>query len=140
LQADTTGQAGANRDKSNSLSSLVSTLVPTLLLAIVFVLLFFIFRGKFRRVYAPRTYVDSIGDQRKTPAPSPGFFGWIKDFKNIKDVYILDHQSIDGYLFVRYFKLIVVISFLGCLITWPVLFPVNATVSHTNLCAMGSTD
>jgi hypothetical protein len=54
-------------------------------------------------------------------------FGWIKDFKNLKDEYILDHQSIDGYLFVRFFKMMVVLSFLGCCITWPVLFPVNAT-------------
>lgn len=54
-------------------------------------------------------------------------FGWIKDFKNLKDEYILDHQSIDGYLFVRFFKMMIVLSFLGCVITWPVLFPVNAT-------------
>jgi hypothetical protein len=104
--------------------------VPTLITAVVFVILFLIFRRKFRRVYAPRTYVDSLGDQRKTPAPSPGFFGWIKDFKNIKDEYILDHSSIDGYLFVRYFKVIIIISFLGCLITWPVLFPINITVRY----------
>jgi hypothetical protein len=53
--------------------------------------------------------------------------GWIKDFRSINDKWILDHSSIDGYLFVRYFKLIVIISFLGCCITWPVLFPINAT-------------
>jgi hypothetical protein len=71
--------------------------------------------------------LNHLGQQRQTPAPSPGFFGWIKDFKNLKDEYILDHQSIDGYLFVRFFKVLIAISFLGCLITWPVLFPVNAT-------------
>lgn len=65
--------------------------------------------------------------RRKTPAPSPGILGWIKDFRRIDDKYILDHSSIDGFLFVRYFKLMVVISTLGCLITWPVLFPVNVT-------------
>jgi hypothetical protein len=54
-------------------------------------------------------------------------FGWIKDFKNLKDEYILDHQSIDGYLFVRFFKVMIVVCFLGACITWPVLFPVNAT-------------
>lgn len=106
----------------------MSTLVPTLILAIVFISLFFIFRGKFRRVYAPRTYIDSLGDQRRTPAQSPGFFGWIKDFRSISDRHILDHQSIDAYLFVRYFKLLIVISLLGCCITWPILFPINITV------------
>lgn len=106
---------------------MVSTLVPTAILAGAFVTAFLIARKYFRRVYAPRTYLNHLGQQRQTPAPSGGFFGWIKDFKNLKDEYILDHQSIDGYLFVRFFKMLVVISFLGCLITWPVLFPVNAT-------------
>ncbi|KAL1610149.1 phosphate metabolism protein 7 [Paraconiothyrium brasiliense] len=123
------GVAGSNRDEptDNSLSSLVSTLVPTAISALIFVSLFLIFRSRFRRLYAPRTYIDSLGDQRKTPAPSNGILAWIKDFRHIKDEYILDHQSIDGYLFVRFFKLLIVLCFLGCVITWPVLFPINAT-------------
>ncbi|KAF2648636.1 DUF221-domain-containing protein [Lophiostoma macrostomum CBS 122681] len=127
-------QPGGHRDQpeSNSASSLVSTLVPNLVVAAIFVVLFLIFRRKFQRVYAPRTYIDSLGDQRKTPPPSNGFFGWIKDYRAIGDKYILDHQSIDAYLFVRYFKLIVIISLLGCCITWPVLFPINATGGGPN--------
>lgn len=122
------GKAGSNRDQgSNSLTGLLSTLVPNLVIAAIFITLFLIFRPKFRRVYAPRTYIDSLGEQRRTPVTSPGLFGWVKDFRRIDDKYILDHSSIDGYLFVRYFKLIVIISVLGILITWPVLFPVNAT-------------
>lgn len=78
-------------------------------------------------MYAPRTYLNHLGEQRQTPSPSGGLFAWIKDFKNLKDEYILDHQSIDGYLFVRFFKMMVVLSFLGAVITWPVLFPINAT-------------
>ncbi|KAF2008084.1 DUF221-domain-containing protein [Amniculicola lignicola CBS 123094] len=123
------GEPGSNRDspESNSASGLVSTLIPNLIIAAIFITLFLIFRRKFQRVYAPRTYIDSLGDERRTPAPSNGFFGWIKDFRTIDDKFILDHQSIDGYLFVRFFKLIVIISFIGCCVTWPVLFPVNAT-------------
>lgn len=101
--------------------------MPTAILAAAFVTAFIIFRKSFRRVYAPRTYLNHLGEQRQTPAPSGGLFGWIKDFKNLKDEYILDHQSIDGYLFVRFFKMMIVLSFLGAIITWPVLFPVNAT-------------
>jgi calcium permeable stress-gated cation channel len=124
------GEPGSNRDskESNSASSLVSTLIPNLIIAAILVTLFLIFRPRFKRLYAPRTYIDSLGEQRKTPQPSPGLLGWIKDFRRIDDKWILDHSSIDGYLFVRYFKLIVIISVLGCLITWPVLFPINATV------------
>ncbi|KAF1931316.1 DUF221-domain-containing protein [Didymella exigua CBS 183.55] len=125
--SSTGGQTGEARDASNSLSSFLSTLVPTAILAGVFVTAFIVFRKSFRRVYAPRTYLNHLGEQRQTPAPSGGLFGWIKDFKNLKDEYILDHQSIDGYLFVRFFKMMIVLSFLGACITWPVLFPVNAT-------------
>lgn len=59
------GQPGSNRDQpnSNSASGLVSTLVPNLIIAAIFVSLFLIFRPKFRRVYAPRTYIDSLGEQ-----------------------------------------------------------------------------
>jgi len=123
------GQPGSNRDQpeDNSLSGFISTLVPTLISAVIFVALFLIFRRRFRRLYAPRTYIDSLGEHRQTPAPSNGFFGWVKDFRSTKDEFILDHQSIDGYLFVRFFKLLIVICFLGCLITWPILFPINAT-------------
>ncbi|KAF2743775.1 DUF221-domain-containing protein [Sporormia fimetaria CBS 119925] len=123
------GDPGSARDKpeSNSASSLVSTLVPNLLIAAALVTLFMIFRPRFKRLYAPRTYINSLGEHRYTPPPSTGFLGWIKDFRRISDKWILDHSSIDGYLFVRYFKLMVVISILGCLITWPVLFPINIT-------------
>jgi len=106
---------------------MVSTLVPAALLALAFTVAFIIARKHFRRVYAPRTYLDHLGKHRQTPAQSGGLFGWVKDFKNLKDEYILDHQSIDGYLYVRFFKVLIGLCLVGCLITWPVLFPVNAT-------------
>ncbi|KAF2133730.1 DUF221-domain-containing protein [Dothidotthia symphoricarpi CBS 119687] len=121
------GEVGGATGSSNSLSSMISTFIPAAVLAGAFIVAFLIGRKYFRRVYAPRTYLNHLGTQRQTPAQSGSMFGWIKDFKNLKDEYILDHQSIDGYLFVRFFKILVVMSFLGCLITWPVLFPINAT-------------
>ena len=65
--------------------------------------------------------------ERTKPAAKPGLFGWVSDFRAMDDDFILNHQSLDGYLYVRFFKMIIVMSFVGCLITWPVLFPVNAT-------------
>ncbi|KZM24391.1 membrane protein [Ascochyta rabiei] len=125
--SSTGGQTGKARDAPNGLSSMLSTLIPAAILAGAFVTAFFIARKSYRRVYAPRTYLDHLGVQGQTPPPRRALFGWIKDFKGLKDEYILDHQSIDGYLFVRFFKTMIVLCFLGCLITWPVLFPVNAT-------------
>lgn len=45
----------------------------------------------------------------------------------IPDTYVLQHNSLDGYFLLRFLKIVVVICFVGCCITWPVLFPINAT-------------
>jgi hypothetical protein len=65
--------------------------------------------------------------REKTPRASDSVLGWTKNFRHINDEYILNHHSLDAYLFVRFFKIIVFMSFVGCLINWPVLIPVNAT-------------
>ena len=56
-----------------------------------------------------------------------GLFNWIGEAMKIPDTYVLNHQSLDGYLLLRYLKLSATICFVGCCITWPILFPVNAT-------------
>jgi len=37
------------------------------------------------------------------------------------------HSSLDNYLFLRLFKILFTICLVGAIITWPILFPVNAT-------------
>ncbi|KAF1984524.1 DUF221-domain-containing protein [Aulographum hederae CBS 113979] len=121
-------QQGENRNQgSNSLSGLVSTLVPVLLLALVYVFAFTFLRRKFPRVYAPRSYLEPLPETQRTPKMTDKLMGYVIDMKTHRDHYILNHSSLDGYLFVRFFKLMVIICFAGCCITWPVLFPVNAT-------------
>ena len=51
----------------------------------------------------------------------------MKQFGNFQDEYILNHQSLDGYLYLRFLKLITILCFAGACLTWPILFPVNAT-------------
>ncbi|KAF2452610.1 putative DUF221 domain protein [Lineolata rhizophorae] len=126
-QAEST-EAGSHRNKSSSVSAMVSTLVPTFILALALLTLFILLRSKQARIYAPRTYHDVLRDEEKTPkSQKGGMFGWINEFRRLPDDYIMKHQSLDAYLFVRFFKMITVMCFVGCCITWPVLFPVNAT-------------
>lgn len=40
---------------------------------------------------------------------------------------MLNHHSLDGFLFLRYLKLSVISCLVGVAITWPILFPVHAT-------------
>ena len=67
---------------------------------------------------------------------------WLGAFFQIPDSYVLNRGSIDGFLLLRYLKICVVICFVGCLITWPVLFPVNATggngLTQLDLLAFGN--
>ncbi|QSS58683.1 DUF221 domain-containing protein [Histoplasma capsulatum] len=115
------------KNTSNSASGLVSTLIPTLIISGAMVLLFIILRQSQRRQYAPRTYLGSLREQERTPAPSSGIFGWITSMAKLSDEYVLRHHSLDAYLLLRYLKIATTICLVGCFITWPVLFPVNAT-------------
>lgn len=63
----------------------------------------------------------------RTPALPTGLFNWFGAFWKIPDTYALQHQSLDAYLFLRFLRVIVMIMFVGCLILWPILFPVNIT-------------
>jgi hypothetical protein len=45
----------------------------------------------------------------------------------IPDSYVLAHQSLDSYLFLRFLKIAVITCLVGCAITFPILFPINAT-------------
>jgi hypothetical protein len=69
----------------------------------------------------------SLRSSEKTPTASDAFLGWVSNFRRISDEYILNHHSLDAYLYVRFFKMMVFMSFVGCILTWPVLIPVNAT-------------
>ncbi|KAI9894887.1 MAG: hypothetical protein M1814_000107 [Vezdaea aestivalis] len=115
------------KDTTPSVSGLLSTLIPVGLTAIVVLTLFLLFRTRFKRVYAPRTFVGGLRSQERSPALPSGFGNWFKDFLTIPDTYILNHHSLDAYLFLRYLKMASAMAFVGCCITWPVLFPVHAT-------------
>ncbi|KAJ4384798.1 hypothetical protein N0V86_000401 [Didymella sp. IMI 355093] len=54
-------------------------------------------------------------------------FGWLSKYRGLSDDYILNHHSLDAYLYVRFLKMLTLMAFVGAIVTWPVLFPVNAT-------------
>ncbi len=138
--------AGSNTHKntSNSLSGFLSTLVPVAAEATLFVAIFLVMRTKEQRVYRPRTYLRTLRDQlveslvglgaiidrlhrEKSQDLPQGKFNWLGSFRSIPDEYVLNHQSLDGYLYLRFLKMLTVICLFGACLTFPVLFPVNAT-------------
>ena len=56
-----------------------------------------------------------------------GLINWFGAFFSIPDSYVLNHHSLDAFLLLRYLKIATMLCFVGCCMTWPVLFPVNAT-------------
>lgn len=52
-------------------------------------------------------------------------FNWISAFRRLSDDDALNQQSLDSYLFLRFFKMIILICLVGTCITWVTLLPIN---------------
>ncbi|KAI8195564.1 hypothetical protein KHU50_010843 [Colletotrichum sp. SAR 10_65] len=126
--ATTENQGEARGDTSgSSLSGMVSTLAVCAPIAGVYLVIFLILRRSQRRFYAPRTYLGSLRESERTPSLPSGILNWFASFWKIPDVYALKHQSLDSYLFLRFLRLCASICLVGLIMTWPILFPINAT-------------
>ncbi|KAH6624039.1 hypothetical protein B0J18DRAFT_396783 [Chaetomium sp. MPI-SDFR-AT-0129] len=138
------GRVGSSRDGSNggtlvnfnpagdkkdsaSLSALGSTFIPVVVYSAVCLLVFFVFRRKCHRVYAPRTIPSLRAPETPSPVLPNGWFNWIKPFFAIKDDYILNNCSLDGYFFLRFLRILSIICLAGLCIVWPILLPINGT-------------
>ncbi|KAK7519109.1 hypothetical protein IWZ03DRAFT_164761 [Phyllosticta citriasiana] len=119
--------SGSHRNKPSSVYSLIYTLIPALITAALLISLFLALRPKLRRLYAPRTFIDVLTDDEKTPGDPGTVFGWIKHFARFSDWQILNSQSLDAYLYVRFLKVIIAVCFVGTVVTGAVLLPINAT-------------
>ncbi|PVH71300.1 DUF221-domain-containing protein [Cadophora sp. DSE1049] len=110
---------------SASFAALFSTLVPVLVYAVICLSLFIVGRKFFPRVYYPRTFLSSLAPHERSKPLPDGWFNWVIPFWKTPDIEILNHASLDGFLFLRYIKMLTVICIVGCCITWPVLFPIH---------------
>ncbi|KAF2396576.1 DUF221-domain-containing protein [Trichodelitschia bisporula] len=119
--------SAVNQPKSNSASSLLSTLTPVAVIAIIWLAVFICIRPKASWKYAPRTRSKLLRESDYTPPLKAGLFNWLPQLFSISDTFVLNHQSLDGYLFLRFLRISVIICLVGCAITWPVLFPINIT-------------
>ena len=115
----------SNNKADTSVSQLLASFIPTFVLFVIFVALFIILRKKQRRVYEPRYIVETQPkDIRPDESPS-GPFGWITHLLKKPEAFIVQCCGPDGYFFLRYTFNFAVVSLLGCIITWPILFPIN---------------
>ncbi|KAK9434064.1 hypothetical protein V1505DRAFT_361229 [Lipomyces doorenjongii] len=113
--------------ESSSTSAFVSAIVFNGFIFLAFLLSFVLLRPEDKRIYQPKTFLESVPENERTePLPS-GYFAWLKALVFKPDVYVLRQTGLDGYFFLRYLKLVVFISCVGIIMLWPILLPVNAT-------------
>ncbi|KAJ5626491.1 hypothetical protein N7528_003918 [Penicillium herquei] len=125
--------SGLTGDTSSSSSSaLLMTFLPALFYAMFWIALFLIFRRTQKRWYAPRSHLPDLADHEKSPELPSGWLNWIGDFLKIEDNHVLHTSSLDGYLFLRFLRVLCAICFTGCVLTWPILFPIHATGGNGN--------
>ncbi|KEF56826.1 uncharacterized protein A1O9_07016 [Exophiala aquamarina CBS 119918] len=121
------GSGGHRNTGSISLVAIGATLIPTVITAAAFLTGFVLLRSRYRNIYAPRTYFRTIAQKDRTPSSSHTVVSWLHDFRMLDDKFVLRHSSLDAYLFLRYLRMITLICVVGCCLTWPILFPINAT-------------
>lgn len=125
----TTTAEGSNRSEGSiSGASVLAAFIPAFVTAVVYLGVFTIIRNGFRKFYIPRTFLKTIPEKDWTP--HNGTAWWI-DLWSHPDRFILQHNSLDAYLYMRFLKFIITVCFLGTCITWPILFPINATGGGT---------
>lgn len=112
---------------STSGAAILGAFIPASVSAVVYLAVFFLIRNSNRKFYAPRTFLGTIPEKDRTPQSTSDGTSWIRDFWTLSDRFVLQHNSLDAWLFLRFLKFIVWICFLGCCITFPILLPINAT-------------
>ncbi|KAF2876966.1 hypothetical protein BDV95DRAFT_482066 [Massariosphaeria phaeospora] len=111
----------------SSLASVVSAFVPTWSTAVLFVAVFVVVRQRYPKIYTPRTFIGTIPEKDHTPSASRSYFAWMNTMRHVPDKFVLNHVSLDSYLFLRFLRTIIFICVVGCCLTWPILIPINAT-------------
>lgn len=69
---------------------------------------------------------ETNGCSERTKELPDGYFNWMKQFWKTPDIEVLHRSSFDGFLFLRYLKVLCVICCFGMLLTWPILLPLHA--------------
>lgn len=108
------------------------TVLPALVYAAFWVCLFLIFRRTQRRWYAPRSHLPDLHEHERSPELPSGWVNWLGTFVKIEDNHVLHHSSLDGYLFLRFLRVLCATCAMGCVITWPILLPIHATGGNQN--------
>ncbi|KAL5119525.1 hypothetical protein ACEQ8H_002590 [Pleosporales sp. CAS-2024a] len=111
----------------SSLGAVAAAFIPTFVTAALFILVFVLIRQRFPNIYYPRTFLGTVPKKDRTPCQNRSYWDWIHTMRVVPDKFLLYHQSLDSYLFLRFLRTLIFICIVGACITWPILLPINAT-------------
>ncbi|KAF2132238.1 DUF221-domain-containing protein [Dothidotthia symphoricarpi CBS 119687] len=123
------GNSSSNGQSSTSPSSfgaVAAAFIPSATTAMLFVVAFTLVRHRFPKIYFPRACIGTIPEKDRTPSQSRSYWDWVHTMRVVPDKFMLYHQSLDSYLFLRFLRTLIFICVVGCCITWPTLLIVNA--------------
>jgi hypothetical protein len=111
----------------SSFAALAAAFIPTAIIATLYLAIFGLIRHRFPKIYSPRTYIGTVPEKDRTPCShrSPAYWDWVRTMRTVPDKFMLYHQSLDSYLFLRFLRTCIFICVVGAAITWPILIPTN---------------
>jgi calcium permeable stress-gated cation channel len=116
---------------STSGAAILAAFVPTFTTAVIYIGIFATIRNSYRKIYAPRTFLGTVPKKDRTPESDAEGHSWFQEYRKLPDHFVLQHNSLDAYLYLRFLKFIIGICFIGTCITWPILLPANITGGGT---------
>lgn len=118
--------SGSSND-DNSVSNFGVTFVLNFIILMAFIIGFLVLRPKQKRIYQPRSTIDTIPSSRRPRPLKSGIFGWFVDLVTRREAEVLQDAGLDGYFFLRYLRMIFIICIVGIIFVCPILLAVNAT-------------
>jgi len=113
--------------QGSSVSAFVSTLVVNVVIFSIFVSLFIVLKPKQSRIYQPRHVVDTVPGELQVEEQPSGVFGWVSFLWKQPTSFYVEKCGPDGFFFLRYLRVFIIVFTLTGLLIWPILFPINAT-------------
>lgn len=124
-----TAKASSTSDATNtSTQDVLTSLAYNAVIAGILMTVFFSLRMKYHRIYEPKAYYDITPEEEKPKKQSRAPWKWLLSMFQCDPKFVIKECGIDGYLFLRYLAIMGMI-FLGGILSWVVLLPVNMTDS-----------
>lgn len=122
---------GSGRAQSNqgiSLNTFFASLVGGLAIFGVEFLLFLIIKGKFSRIYLPRTYL--VPEKERIKAPPKGLWQWVLPIFQTSNSDFIQKCGLDAYFFLRYLRTLLKIFIPLAVLILPILLCSNAVLGR----------